>query len=139
MTTSLIFHIYKTSRAFDILIHSRALLAARHSVLVSDSVGITSSCSLLAFPLSVSLYVASTSQYPSLTHNCRYTKKPSKLPKSFKVRSHGNNVRDVIIVHVISAEAQIIDSIFPSSCNIRLQRRQPCHPIKLQKDLNSAL
>jgi len=29
------------------------------------------------------------------------------LPKSTKVRSHGNNVRDVIIVHVISADAQI--------------------------------
>jgi len=30
-------------------------------------------------------------------------------------------------------------SAFPSSCNIRLQEREPCHPIKLQKDLNSAL
>ena len=30
-------------------------------------------------------------------------------------------------------------STFPSSCNIRLQEREPCHPIKLQKDLNSAL
>ena len=29
----------------------------------------------------------------------------SKLPKSTKVRSHGNNVRDVIIAHVISADA----------------------------------
>ena len=45
----------KTSRAFDVLIHSRALLAARHSLLVSDSVGIMSSCSLLAFPLSFKL------------------------------------------------------------------------------------
>ena len=31
----------------------------------------------------------------------------SKLPKSTEVRSHGNNVRDVIIAHVISADAQI--------------------------------
>ena len=30
-------------------------------------------------------------------------------------------------------------SVFPSSCNIRLQEWEPCHPIKLQKDLNSAL
>jgi len=29
------------------------------------------------------------------------------LPKSTKVRSHGNNVRDVIIVHMISADAHI--------------------------------
>jgi len=29
-------------------------------------------------------------------------------------------------------------SVFPSSCNIRLQEREPCHPIKLQ-DLNFAL
>ena len=27
------------------------------------------------------------------------------MPKSTKVRSHGNNVRDVIIAHVISADA----------------------------------
>jgi len=39
----------KTSRAFDVLIHSSQTL------LVSDSVGTMSSCSLLAFPLSVSL------------------------------------------------------------------------------------
>ena len=30
-------------------------------------------------------------------------------------------------------------SAFPSSCNIRLQERKLCHPIKLQNDLNSAL
>ena len=30
-------------------------------------------------------------------------------------------------------------SVFPSWCNIRLQEREPCHPIRLQKDLNSAL
>jgi len=48
-------HDLKTSRAFNVLIHSKALLAGTHSLLVSNSVGITSSCSLLAFPLSVSL------------------------------------------------------------------------------------
>ena len=29
------------------------------------------------------------------------------MPKPTKVRSHGNNVRDIIIAHVISADAQI--------------------------------
>ena len=29
------------------------------------------------------------------------------MPNSTKVRLHGNNVRDVIIAHVISADAQI--------------------------------
>jgi len=29
-------------------------------------------------------------------------------------------------------------AFFPSSGNILLQEREPCHPIKLQKDLNSA-
>ena len=40
----------KTSWAFDILI-----LHSNQTVLVSDSVGTTSSCLLLAFPLSASL------------------------------------------------------------------------------------
>jgi len=35
----------------------------------------------------------------------QYAKQPSKLPKPTKVRSPGNNVRDVIIAHVISAGA----------------------------------
>jgi len=52
--TSLIFHIYKTSWAFE---HSDSFSGSSgsHSQLVSCSVGITSSCSLLAFPLTVSL------------------------------------------------------------------------------------
>jgi len=37
-----------------------------HSLLVSDSVGITSSCSLLV----IQVYIASASQYPSQTCNC---------------------------------------------------------------------
>jgi len=36
------------------------------------------------------------------TQNCR----PSKLPKSTKVQSHGNNVRDVIFVHMISWDTE---------------------------------
>ena len=35
-----------------------------------------------------------------------YIKQLSKLPKSTKVKSHGKNVCDVIIVHVISGDAQ---------------------------------
>ena len=34
------------------------------------------------------------------------------MAKSTKVRSHGNNVRDVIIAHVISADAQIHVQIY---------------------------
>jgi len=58
-------------------------------------------------------------QYPSQTHNCArppmvytmtthssYTMQLSKLPKLTKVRSHGNNVCDVNIEHIISADAQ---------------------------------
>jgi len=40
------------------------------------------------------------------THSS-YTKQLSELPKSTKVKSHGNNVLDVIIVHMISGDAQI--------------------------------
>ena len=81
------------------------------SLLVSDSVGITSSCSLLVFPLSVSLTSSCLcSQYPSRTRNCARllivaTQSSRLWTKLSKVRSHGNNVRDVIIVHVISADA----------------------------------
>jgi len=45
--------------SYPLNIHSRAFLQAILSQSVSGSVGITSSCSLLAFPLSVSI-VAST-------------------------------------------------------------------------------
>jgi len=47
------YFISKTSRAFDALIHSRALLTAILCWLAT--LCIMSSCSLLAFPLSVSL------------------------------------------------------------------------------------
>jgi len=102
----------KTSRAFDVLIHSSQTL------LVSNSVGTTSSRSLQAFPLSVSLAssrlhclcfsVSISKSWLWQTTHCSYTtEQQSKLPKSAEVRSHGNNVRDVIIAHVISADAQI--------------------------------
>ena len=40
----------------------------------------------------------------------------------------GNGVLDVSLNHWYS--------VFPSCCNIRLQGREPCYQIKLQKDLN---
>ena len=84
-----------------------------HSLLVSDSVGTTSSCSLLAFHSQSAshhlVYVASASQYLSRSRNCGRllpVATQSSLAEVDK-RSHGNNVRDVIIVLVISADAQI--------------------------------
>ena len=35
-----------------------------------------------------------------------YTKQQSELPKSIKVKSHGNNVHGVFVVHVRSGDAQ---------------------------------
>ena len=62
-----------------------------HSLLVSDSVSITSGCLFLAFPLSVSLVsMLPLLLYPSRTCNC------ARL-----LRSHDNNACDVIIAHAI--------------------------------------
>jgi len=45
--------------------------------------------------------------------------------------------------HDLSLNLHVHDTFdgtaFPSSCNIQLQEWEQCHPIKLQKDLNSAL
>ena len=46
---------------------------------------------------------------------------------------------DCMRMRTILAQITLTYSVFPSSCNIRLQEWEPCHPIKLQKDLNSAL
>jgi len=67
-----------------------------------------SSCSL-PFPLSISL--ASTlplllELVTVLDYFISHTKQLSKLPKSTKVESYGNNVFDVIIMHVITGDAQ---------------------------------
>ena len=96
------------------------------------------SCSLLAFPLQSAsrrrVYVASASRYPSRSRNCgrlliagmQSSRLNSKLLKPTKVRSHGNNVRDVIIVHVISADAQIYRRrngkviLGPAGCALRV-------------------
>ena len=59
---------YFISRSLKISIHSRALLAVPQ--LVSCSVGVTSSCSLLAFPLSVSLSLLHLRCLYSSTCNC---------------------------------------------------------------------
>jgi len=85
----------RNSCAFE---HSNPLKSSSscHSQSVSGSVGITSSCSLLAFPLSVSLvslclYVVPASWYLPQTRNCAssthssYTKQSSEFPKSTKV------------------------------------------------------
>ena len=63
----------------------------------------------LCFPV----YIASASRYPSQSRNWGRlliaATQSSRLNcrSRLKVRSHGNNVRDVIIAHVISADAQI--------------------------------
>ena len=87
----------KTSRAFDVLIHSSQTL------LVSDSVGTTSSCSLLSgvSALGQPRVVASASRYPSRSRNCGRlliaAMQSSRLScRSRLVRLHGNNVRDHI-------------------------------------------
>ena len=41
--------------------------------------------------------------------------------------------------HILFCLLRWANSVFPSSCNIWLQEQKLCHPIKLQKDLNSAL
>ena len=69
-----------------------------HSLLVSNSVGTTSSCSLLAFPLLVSLALSHLHCLcfsVSISTHSSYTKQLSKLPKSTQARLHGNNVRDI--------------------------------------------
>ena len=87
-------------------------------LLVSDSVGTTSSCSLLAFPLSVSLVpsrlVASAFRYPSRTCNCArllivatQSSHLNCLSRLSKVAWQQCRLHDVIIVHVISVDAQI--------------------------------
>jgi len=56
------------------------------------------------------VYVASASWYLSPSRNCGrllIAATQSSHLLLTKVRSHGNNVRDVIIAHVISADAQI--------------------------------
>ena len=58
------------------------------------------------------VYVASASQYPSRSRNCgrlliAATQSSRLNCRSRLVRSHGNNVRNVIIAHVISADAQL--------------------------------
>ena len=60
----------------------------------------------------MSTYVASAFRYPSRSHNCgrlliAATQSSLLHCRSRLVRSHGNNVRDVIIAHVISADAHI--------------------------------
>jgi len=113
--TSLIFHIQKPAGPSNVVIHSGKpnsvgwRLCRHHEYLAAR---FWRFCSRSASRRHV--YIASGSQYPSQSHNCGrlliaalYAKQPSKLPKSTQVRSHGNNVHDVIIAHVISVDAHI--------------------------------
>ena len=87
-------------------IHSRALLAAILSLL-SCSVDIMSSCSLLVLPLSVHLTSSHLCCFcfsVSWTGNCARLYHISQYLKSTKAKSHGNNVRDIIVVHMMSAD-----------------------------------
>jgi len=106
-----------TSRAFE---HSDPFKCSpgSHSQLVSCSVNITSSFSLLAFLLLDSLVLSRLRCLCSLVSQARicarlltvatlYTSRVLKADvKSAKVKSHGNNVCDVIIGHMISGDAQ---------------------------------
>jgi len=90
----------RTSQPFDIPIHSRALLVAIVRIMSSWCF-----CSQSASRRCI--YAASASQHPSQTPNCarlRIVATQSNPSQLLKVRSHGNNV---IVVHVISADAQI--------------------------------
>ena len=90
------------------------VIQARNSQSVSCSVGIMSSCSLLAFLLTVSLtssHLHCLCSPVSPTRNCARllivaTPVLKALIKSTKVKSHGNNACIVIIVHVLSADVQ---------------------------------
>jgi len=78
-----------------------------HSQLVSGSVGITTSCSLLVFHCRSDIYVASTSRYIKLKtvlDYSLYVHQYSKQPPLVKL--HGIIVHDVIMVHMISVDAQ---------------------------------
>ena len=83
-----------------------------HSQLVSCFVGIMSSCSLLVFLLLVSLASSCLRCLCSLisqTCNCAWLVVIPVLKaaiRSTKVKSHRNNLCDVIIAHVISADVQ---------------------------------
>ena len=80
-----------------------------HSQSVSCSVVITSSCSLLAFLLSVSLMSSHVCCHCSLTRNCArllITATPvlKAVVKLTTVKLHGNNLHEVMIAHIISGD-----------------------------------
>ena len=109
------YFIFKTNQTFE---HSSPLKSSpgSHWQSVSNSVGTRIICSLLMFPLSVSLVssclrclcfsVSVSNLLLCYTTHCSYTKQPSELPKSTKVKLHGNNVCNLIIAHMISMNAQ---------------------------------
>jgi len=103
----------KTSWAFDVLIHSGKpnsvdqRLCGHHEYLAARFWRFHSRSASRR-----RVYVASVSQYPSRSRNCgrlliaaTQSSCLNQLPKSTIVRSHGNYVCDVIIAHMISADA----------------------------------
>ena len=110
----------KTSRTFDVPIHSSQTL------LISDSVGTTSSYASGVSALGqLRIYIASASWYPSRSPNCGRLLIAATQSSRLNCRSrvawrHGNNVRDVIIAHVISVDAHTY---------IHIYRRRNCKVI----------
>ena len=99
----------KTSRAFK---QSNPLMSSpgSPSQLVSDSVGITSSCWLLAFPISVSLTLLCLHCLCFSASHCArlliVATPVLKAAKTDEIKSHGNNLRDVNIAHDTQTDRQ---------------------------------
>ena len=69
---------------------------------------------------------------PSSTSQPHSTSSPSLSPVCWNMWALGQGSSAYVFLFLRGT------AFFPSSCNSRLQERGPCHPIKLQKDLNSA-
>jgi len=103
-------------------------------LLVSDSVGTTNSCSLLTFPLSVSfvpLRLRCLCFSVCRTHNCARLLTVATQSSRLNCRSRLSKVawqqcrlHDIIIAHVISADAQIYQQTWKTQSNVRTS--QPC-------------
>ena len=98
-------------------------------LLVSDSVGTTSSCSLLTFPLSVSLALPRLRCLclsVSRTHNCARLPVVATQSSRLNCRSRLSKVawqqcrlRDIIIAHMISTDAQIYQQTWKTQSNLK--------------------
>jgi len=70
---------------------------------------------------------------PSSTSQPHSTSSPSLSPVCWNMWALGQGSSAYMFLFLRGT------AFFPSSCNIRLQEGEPCHPFKLQKDLNSAI